>query len=68
MSESIHVPPKLREILAHMANGLTNEQIALATGKSRQTIRTQATTLYEILRASNRAHAVAIGLRERVIE
>ena len=68
MGPFIGLTPGLREILSLMADGLSNEGIAKATGKTRATIRTQASELYDVLGASNRAHAVAIGLREGVIE
>lgn len=64
----IGLTPKLQEILKHMAAGLSNAEIAALTGKTMFTVRTQATTLYDVLGASNRAHAVAIGIREGLIE
>ena len=63
-----HLTPKLRDILRMMADGLSNEGIAKATGKTRATIRTQASELYDVLGASNRGQAVAIELREGGIE
>jgi DNA-binding CsgD family transcriptional regulator len=51
----------LMENLWHVARGLSNEEIAEKRGLSGETIKTQMRTLYEILGARGRAHAVAIA-------
>jgi DNA-binding NarL/FixJ family response regulator len=54
-----------RQVLDGMMQGLTNAQIGQALYLSENTIKTHAKGLFKKLGATNRAHAVAIGLRSR---
>jgi two-component system nitrate/nitrite response regulator NarP len=49
-----------RELLAALANGWTNLQIAARTGISRNTVKYHLKNLYDMLGVSNRAMAVAL--------
>ena len=55
-------------ILRGMADGMSNKQIAAATFKAHGTIRMQVSELLALLGARNRAHAVAIALRDGLIQ
>jgi DNA-binding NarL/FixJ family response regulator len=52
-----------REILALLADGLGNKQIAARLGISTNTVKTHVELLFDKLGASSRAEAVAIGVR-----
>jgi DNA-binding CsgD family transcriptional regulator len=47
------------DVLGHLANGLTDQEIAAAVGISEFTVKTHLRRLYGKLAARNRAHAVA---------
>ncbi|MBZ9765029.1 response regulator transcription factor [Mesorhizobium sp. CA8] len=49
-----------RELLAVLANGWTNQEIAAKTGISENTVKYHLRNLYDKLRVSNRAMAVAL--------
>lgn len=49
------------QVLVGMARGLTNAQIGRELHLTEETVKTYAQRLIKHLRASNRAHAVAIG-------
>ncbi len=51
-----------RELLAALANGWTNLQIASRTGITRNTVKYHLKNLYDKLGVSNRAMAVALFL------
>jgi DNA-binding CsgD family transcriptional regulator/tetratricopeptide (TPR) repeat protein len=51
--------PRRREILAHLARGLTNEDIAAELGISPATVRTHLTGLFAALGVQNRTEAAA---------
>ena len=51
-----------RELLAALANGWTNLQIAARTGITRNTVKYHLKNLYDKLGVSNRAMAVALYL------
>jgi len=55
-------------ILRHIAAGLTAEEIANETGRTKHTVNTQATNILRKLHATSRAQAVAIALCEGWIE
>jgi DNA-binding NarL/FixJ family response regulator len=57
-----------REVLSFVARGYTSSQIANELYLSPETIRTHARNILEALGARSRAHAVAIGLRDGLIE
>ena len=55
------------EVLQLIADGLGNREIALALHVSEETVKTHVQRLLRKLRATGRAHAVALGLRHRLI-
>jgi two-component system, NarL family, nitrate/nitrite response regulator NarL len=55
------------EILDRMARGEGRPEIARALGVSESTIRTHTKELYKRLGVNERAHAVAVALRDAVI-
>jgi DNA-binding NarL/FixJ family response regulator len=57
-----------REILQHYADGLSTAATAGRLGLSTETVRTHTKALLARLQARNRTHAVAIGLRNSLIE
>jgi len=63
------VIPSVREleVLALMAEGITDSEIAARLSISLYTVKEHAKHLLAKLGARNRAHAVAIGLRRRLI-
>lgn len=59
--------PRQREVLAAIADGLTNQQIGQRLGITEDTVKTLTARLLQKLGASNRAHAVAIGYRSGLL-
>ncbi len=59
--------PREREILTLLGEGLVNKEIAVQLGISEHTVKTHLAAIYEKLEASNRAEAVATGLRRGLI-
>ena len=59
--------PREREILTLLGEGLVNKEIAVRLGVSEHTVKTHLAAIYEKLDASNRAEAVATGLRRGLI-
>lgn len=57
-----------REILQLYADGLSTEDVARRLERSMETIRTHTKAALSRLNARDRAHAVAIGLRNNLIE
>jgi DNA-binding NarL/FixJ family response regulator len=55
------------EVLQLVADGLGNRQIARALFVSEETVKTHVRRLLRKLKATSRAHAVAIALRKRLI-
>src|SRR4051812_45058313 len=56
-----------REILALLADGLGNKQIAARLGISPNTVKTHVELLFERLGVSSRAEAVAVGVRRGLL-
>jgi len=56
------------QILAQLAEGQSNKLIASALAISEDTVKQHLKSLYDKLGATDRAHAVAIALRQRLIE
>ena len=56
------------QILAQLAEGQSNKVIASSLTIAEDTVKQHLKSLYEKLGASDRAHAVAIALRQRLIE
>lgn len=57
-----------KQILQLMANGMSNKEMSLELGVSPETVKTHIHHILTKLEAAGRAHAVAIGLRERLVE
>lgn len=60
--------PREREILEALAEGQSNKLIAHQLSLSEETVKSHLRSLYEKLGAADRAHAVSIALRQRLIE
>jgi len=56
------------QILEYLAEGLANKEIAGRLVVSEETVKSHVRHLYDKLGALDRAHAVAIALRQRIIE
>lgn len=56
------------QMLECLADGLSNKEIANRLALSEETVKSHIKNLYEKLGASDRAHAVAIALRQSIIE
>jgi DNA-binding CsgD family transcriptional regulator len=56
-----------RQVLALLADGLGNKQIAARLGISTNTVKTHVEVLFEKLRVSNRAEAVATGVKRGLL-
>jgi DNA-binding NarL/FixJ family response regulator len=56
------------QILEALADGLSNKTIAHQLSLSEETIKSHLRSMYEKLGAADRAHAVSIALRQRLIE
>lgn len=59
--------PREREILTLLGEGLANKEIGARLGISEHTVKTHLAAIYEKLGASNRAEAVATGLRRGLV-
>ena len=59
--------PRERQVLTLLGEGLLNKEIAVQLGISEHTVKTHLAAIYEKLDASNRAEAVARGLRRGLI-
>lgn len=60
--------PREQQVLQLIANGSENKQIARELGLSEATVKTYIRGVFERLDVSSRAEAVAVGLRQGVIE
>ena len=56
--------PREREVLDHLAKGMTGEEVAVRLGVSPETVRTHVRNAMDKLEAHTRVHAVAIALRQ----
>lgn len=59
--------PRELEILTLLGEGLVNKAIGVRLGISEHTVKTHLAAIYEKLEASNRAEAVATGLRRGLV-
>jgi DNA-binding CsgD family transcriptional regulator len=66
-SVGIGLSNREREILALLAAGLGNKQIAARLGISTNTVKTHLELLFDKLGVSNRAEAVAVGIRRGLL-
>ena len=62
------ITKRQREILQHYADGLSTITVAKQLGLGTETVRTHTKAVLSRLEARDRAHAVAIGLRNSLIE
>jgi len=60
--------PRELEVVALLAEGLADKQIAIQLGLSESTVKGYLRNLYEKLGASDRAQAVSIAIRSRLID
>jgi LuxR family quorum sensing-dependent transcriptional regulator len=60
--------PREREVLRWVARGKSSSNIAELLGISSRTVNEHVTSSVRKLNANNRTHAVALALRERIIE
>jgi DNA-binding NarL/FixJ family response regulator len=60
--------PRQKEVLSLAAEGATDREIGLQLFIEECTVKTHVRTLLEFLEARNRTHAVALALREGLIE
>ena len=59
--------PRESEILQHLAQGLTNKQIAWKLSISEHTVKFHISSIYGKLGATNRTEAVRMGARHGII-
>lgn len=62
------VSPRERDVLALVADGYENKQIAAELGLAEATVKSYLRDIFERLGVTTRAQAVAVGLREGIIE
>jgi two-component system response regulator DegU len=67
MKERVVAPLTTREIqiLSYIANGNTNKQVAHVLGISEQTVKNHISAIFRKLNANDRAHAVALAIRNQ---
>ena len=53
------------QILSYIANGSTNKEVAHVLGISEQTIKNHVSAILRKLNANDRAHAVALAIRNQ---
>lgn len=63
----IYLSGRELEVLEHLAMGRTNQTIAAFLGIKLETVKSHVVHILGELGARNRAHAVAIGMRRRLI-
>ncbi len=67
-SSPARLSPRENEVLQLVARGYENKQIATELGIAEATVKTYLRGIFERLGVSSRAEAVAVGLREGLIE
>lgn len=63
----VDLTPREIELLEHVARGLGNKEIALAIGRSTETVKAHLESIFRKLNARDRAHAVTIALQRGFI-
>jgi DNA-binding NarL/FixJ family response regulator len=66
-SESLTLSPRELRVMALVAEGRTNEQIARVLGLSLSTIKAELSTIFAKLGATDRASAVAACFRRGIL-
>ena len=56
-----------QEVLQHVAKGLGNKEIAVAIGRSAETVKAHLESIFQKLGANDRTHAVTIALQRGII-
>lgn len=64
---TLKLSPMERKILEHLAEGMSNQEIADALGIGFETVRERAFGIRARLGARNAAHAVALGFRAGIL-
>ena len=64
----MHITPRQREVLRLLADGLAEKEIARKLGISRNTVKLHVRNISLALIARSRTHAVALALRNRIID
>lgn len=64
----MHITPRQREVLRLLADGLAEKEIARKLGISRNTVKLHVRNISLALSARSRTHAVALALRNRIID
>jgi len=64
---STELSPREREVLALLAEGLPTKQIARSLGITERTVKFHVASLFAKLGASNRAQAVALAARRKLL-
>jgi DNA-binding CsgD family transcriptional regulator len=65
--DGLHLTDREREVLTLLAEGLMLEEIGNRLGIGGETVRTHVRNASDRLGASNRTHAVAIAIRNKLI-
>jgi DNA-binding CsgD family transcriptional regulator len=66
-STRLHLSPRQKEILALVAQGATDNEIALRLGLSSASVSQYMKRIRARLGACSRAHAVALGMRQGIL-
>ena len=67
-NDSLSLSPREREVLRWVAQGKSSWEIGVLLGISSRTVNEHVTSAVRKLSARNRTHAVAIALRDGIIE
>lgn len=64
----MNLTDRQREVLALLAEGLTNKEIAQRLALATQTVKNVVTIIYEELGVTNRAGAAAAAVRQGIVQ
>ncbi len=62
-----HLTARETEVLRHMAQGLSNKEIACALSVSGETVKTHVANILAKLRAANRSQAAMLALKRGIV-
>ena len=68
LNDSASLSPRELEVLRWVAQGKSSREISVLLGITSRTVNEHVTSTVRKLSAKNRTHAVAIALREGIIE